>query len=195
MNFKTHRELEGRHAIMSASKGEWTGYSPDKLREVIIARQASMLGTKLHEFAKMAIDLGQMQPRNRKTVNLYINDCIGMRMSTEVVLKYSDFAFGTADAIKFDAKTRTLYIFDLKTGLHEAKMRQLEIYAAFFCNEYGWRPGEITIELRIYQNDDVRIWRSDDEEDGMDLIHNVSNHIGKLDAFHFMLDEMTQGGV
>ncbi len=195
MNFKNHRELEGRHAILSASKSEWTGYSTDKLREVVISRQASILGTKLHAFAAMAIELGHNMPKNRKTVNLYVNDCIGMRMATEVVLKYSDFAFGTADAIRFDEKTRTLYIFDLKTGLHEAKMRQLEIYAAFFCYEYGWRPGEITIELRIYQNDDVRIWSSNDPEDGLELLKNVSNHLGKLDEFHFMLQELSQGGV
>jgi len=194
MNFKTHKELEGRHAILAASKSEWTGYSTDKLKDMVISRQAAALGTRYHEFAKMAIDLGQNQPKTKKTLNMYINDCIGMRMSTEVVLKYSDWAFGTADAIRFDERTRTLYIFDLKTGIHEAKFRQLEVYAAFFCYEYGWRPGEINIELRIYQNDDVRIVSTADE-DGTELIHNVSNHIGQLDTFTYLLTELAQGGV
>jgi hypothetical protein len=36
-------------------------------------------------------------------------------------------------------------------------MRQLEIYVALFCLEYGVKPGEIEIELRIYQNDEVQI--------------------------------------
>ena len=36
-------------------------------------------------------------------------------------------------------------------------MEQLEIYAALFCLEYRKKPGEIDMELRIYQNDDVLV--------------------------------------
>jgi hypothetical protein len=36
-------------------------------------------------------------------------------------------------------------------------MEQLKIYAALFCLEYRFKPGEIQMELRIYQNDDVAI--------------------------------------
>ena len=36
-------------------------------------------------------------------------------------------------------------------------MRQLEIYSALFCLEYGIQPENIGIELRIYQNDEVLI--------------------------------------
>ena len=36
-------------------------------------------------------------------------------------------------------------------------MEQLEIYAALFCLEYKIKPGEIKIELRIYQNDDILV--------------------------------------
>jgi hypothetical protein len=36
-------------------------------------------------------------------------------------------------------------------------MHQLEIYAALFCLEYGAKPGQIEIELRIYQNDAIEI--------------------------------------
>ena len=34
-------------------------------------------------------------------------------------------------------------------------MEQLYIYAALFCLEYKMKPGEIDMELRIYQNDDI----------------------------------------
>ena len=34
-------------------------------------------------------------------------------------------------------------------------MAQLRIYAALFCLEYGIKPGEIGMELRIYQNDEI----------------------------------------
>jgi hypothetical protein len=35
-------------------------------------------------------------------------------------------------------------------------MEQLEVYAALFCLEYKVRPGDIEIELRIYQNDEIQ---------------------------------------
>ena len=93
------------------------------------------------------------QPRSRKTINAYINDGIGYKMSTEVVLYYSDRFFGTADTIAF--RNNFLRIHDLKTGVTPVKMEQLEVYAALFCLEYRIKPGEINMELRIYQNDDV----------------------------------------
>ena len=34
-------------------------------------------------------------------------------------------------------------------------MEQLEIYAALFCLEYKVKPGDIEVELRLYQNDDI----------------------------------------
>lgn len=74
-------------------------------------------------------------------------------MSPEVVLYYSPRFFGTADAISFTKNM--LRIHDLKTGRTKAKMEQLLIYAAYFCLEYGIRPGDISIELRIYQNGEV----------------------------------------
>ena len=84
---------------------------------------------------------------------MYVNDAIGYRMIPEQVLCYSANAFGTADAISF--RKNLLRISDLKTGITPANMLQLEIYAAFFCLEYQYRPGEIDILLRIYQNDEV----------------------------------------
>ena len=53
-------------------------------------------------------------------------------------------------------------IHDLKTGIRPAKFEQLEIYAALFWLEYGVRQSlgkldDITIELRIYQSQEVMI--------------------------------------
>jgi hypothetical protein len=74
-------------------------------------------------------------------------------MTPEQVLYYSDNCFGTADSISF--KDELLRIHDLKTGETPAKMDQLRIYASLFCLEYGIKPGEIKIELRIYQSGEV----------------------------------------
>ena len=76
-------------------------------------------------------------------------------MSTEVVLFYSPYFFGTADSISF--RNNFLRIHDLKTGVTPVHMEQLLIYVALFCLEYKIKPGEIQIECRIYQNDDILV--------------------------------------
>ena len=159
MNFNKHFELAGRHAILSPSKYAWTGYDTDKLESTIRSSFATQRGTELHEFAKEAIRLGIKLPRSPKTLNMYVNDAIGYRMTPEQVLFFSLNMFGTADAISFHEDI--LRIHDLKTGVAPAKFRQLEVYAAMFCHEYNVKPGAIKIELRIYQNDEVFILEPD----------------------------------
>ena len=83
----------------------------------------------------------------------YVNDAIGFKLTPEQVLYYSDYCFGTADAISF--RNNFLRIHDYKSGTTPAKMEQLLVYAALFCLEYKIKPGEIETELRIYQNDEI----------------------------------------
>lgn len=156
MNFIEHSELVGQHAFLSASKYAWVNYDPDKLISTYKNFQAAQRGTELHDFARRCIELGQKLPRSNKTLNMYVNDAIGYRMTPEQVLFYSGNCFGTADAISF--KNGRLRISDLKTGVTPVKMTQLEVYTALFCLEYNVKPGEIETELRIYQNDDVMFY-------------------------------------
>ena len=48
-----------------------------------------------------------------------------------------------------------------KTGVSPTSLTQLEVYVALFCLEYEVDPNSIEIELRIYQNDEVRIYTGD----------------------------------
>lgn len=159
MLFNRHSDLEGQHAFLSASKYHWINYDEEKLTRVFTARMASRRGTELHEFALNAIRLGIKLPKSARTLHLYVNDAIGYRMRPEQLLHYSDNAFGTADAISF--RRNKLRIHDLKTGLHPCSIHQLEVYAALFCLEYRYNPEDISIELRIYQNDSVDIYEGD----------------------------------
>jgi len=163
MRFNDHRALEGTHSYLSPSNYHWLNYDAEKFDDVFRNKFASVHGTKLHEFAKSCIELGQKLPKVSKTLNMYVNDCIGFRMTPEVILAYSGYAYGSADAIKYDTKPKRpkLSIFDLKTGVTPASFKQLIIYAAYFCLEYDIKPGEIDIELRIYQNDDIQILEPD----------------------------------
>ena len=165
MNFVKHLKLEGLHAPFSASQPHWLRYDDEKAITVFNNKKAAELGTRLHAWAKDTIDLGIKQPRSKKTLNAYVNDAIGYKMDTEVVLYYSDRFFGTADAICF--RKNILRIHDLKTGSVgkiEHHVEQLEIYAALFCLEYKVKPGEIEIELRVYKNDEVLVHKPTAED-------------------------------
>lgn len=164
MNFNKHFELKGKHALLSPSRYTWLRYTDEQLREFVRNYRAAEKGTELHEYAETAIRLGRKQPNTKETVNAYINDAIGFGMTPEVILKYSDVCFGTADALSFNEKRKKLRIHDLKTGVTPAKMDQLLVYAALFCLEYNFRPHEISTELRIYQNDDVIIFKPTPED-------------------------------
>ena len=156
MSFNPHSDLIGRHAFLSASNYHWINYDSEKLDEVFRNSQMARRGTELHELAFRLIRLGIKLPNSRQTLNMYVNDAIGFRMEPEQILYYSDNAYGTTDAIAF--RKNVLRVHDLKTGVNNSSMHQLEVYTALFCLEYAVKPGDIKIELRIYQNDEVEVY-------------------------------------
>lgn len=159
--------------MLGASQHAWLNYDEDKLFLAYKRIYAQAIGTWTHDYARRFIKYGQPAKTGDKTgllihlldnhipanvidINklfdtwrLYVNDSVRNRMRPEQVLYFSKNAFGTADAISF--KKEKLKIFDLKTGDRKATMEQLYIYAALFCLEYEYAPGEIEIETRIYQ--------------------------------------------
>lgn len=159
MKFNNHSNLKDKHAFMSASKYHWVNYDEEKLEESYNKFQATLKGTVLHDFACTCIQLGQKLPSSKKTLNMYVNDAVGFKMQPEQTLYYSDNCFGTADAISF--RKNMLRIHDLKTGVTKAHFEQLMIYAALFCLEYEFKPTDISMELRIYQNNEIAILNPD----------------------------------
>lgn len=163
MQWNDHsREVpEGAHALFGASNYHWTNYDEDKLEEVYRSNLAKEEGTMLHAFAAECITL-RRKLTGKDTLAKHVNDAIGFRMDAEVPLYYSENFFGTTDAISFrnhpDKESEFKYflrIHDLKTGKIPAKLRQLEVYAAFFFLEYKIKPEDTEIELRIYQSDNI----------------------------------------
>ena len=176
MNWNRHLNLSGLHAPFSPSQSSWLRYDDEQAMDVYVNKKAAELGTRLHQWAKDTIDLGIKQPRSRKTLYSYVNDAIGYKMDTEVILFYSERFFGTADAISF--RNGVLRIHDLKTGKTKVKMEQLEIYAALFCLEYKIKPSDIEIELRIYQNNEI-LYHKPTAEDIVPIMDKIV-HFDKL---------------
>lgn len=181
MIFTKHSNLEGLHAPFGASQSAWLRYDDEKILTAYRNMKAKEMGTRLHAWAKETIDLGIKQPRSKKTIYAYVNDAIGYKMDTEVVLFYSPRFFGTADAICF--RNGTLRIHDLKTGVTKVHMEQLMIYAALFCLEYKIKPTDIEIELRIYQSDEI-LYHNPPAED----IRSIMDRIVYLDKMLEQLD-------
>ena len=182
MIFNKHYNLEGLHATFSPSQSSWLRYDDDKTIEVYKNKKTAEMGTRLHAWAKETIDLGIKQPRSNKTLYAYVNDAIGFKMDTEVVLFYSERFFGTADTISFRPGPDGVYILrihDLKTGKVgkiESHLEQLEVYAALFCLEYKVKPEDIFIELRVYKNNEAIVHTPMAE----DIIH-IMNKIIHID--------------
>lgn len=187
MNYEKHSNLEGKHALIGASKHSWVNKNPEQILDMCARQYVTSIGTALHDIARKHVKHGfKLTKSSKKEVLLsviedykipgnaidraidydvvfdnlmnYVNDAIGYRMVPEQILYYSDNCFGTADAISsLDSivKNRMLRIHDLKTGTTPVHIEQLEIYAALFCLEYHMKPGDMDMELCIYQSGDI----------------------------------------
>ena len=211
MIWNDHSKLEGLHAFLGASQFHWINWSDETLEQRFYSRYSTEIGTAIHKLAEDCIKSRMKlnkQDKHLVDITLYhafipkgaydseailtnlmpfVNDAIGFHMSSEVILYYSDYCFGTTDAISFSEKEKVLRIHDLKTGSIPAHMEQLMIYAALFCLEYHKDPHNFTTELRIYQNYEVLIDNPnpDDIRKFMDLIvrsNTLVNNIRERNA-------------
>lgn len=185
MNFNKHYNLEGLHAPFGASKSSWLRYDEEKLTQTYKGLKAVEMGTRLHAWAAETIQLGIKQKSTQKALNRYVNDAIGYRMDTEVVLFYSDHFFGTADSICF--RNKTLRIHDYKSG-KSGHLEQLRVYAALFCLEYSVNPRDIDIILQLYKEEPVDNEQLGEEADPEDIlaimetIRKFDKILNKIDA-------------
>jgi hypothetical protein len=181
MNFNEHSRLPGAHAFLSPSNNAWVNYDDDKLDARFVTAWAAQRGTEMHALANDLIRLGVKLPDIKKTLNLYVNDAIGFRMTPEQTLYYSINCFGTTDAIAF--RNNFLRIHDFKNGVTKTSVTQLEVYAALFCLEYRYKPTELDgIELRIYQSNEARIYEGD--------IDAITHIMAKIIAFDKRIDAL-----
>lgn len=168
------------HATLSASKYHWIKYDEDKMIRAFMTQQAAQKGTELHALAALLIKHGQKLPDTGQTMSLYVNDAIGFMLQSEQVLFVSDNCYGTADAIGF--RNGKLRVSDYKSGITPTSFSQLKVYVAMFCLEYKMKPFEIEIEMRIYQNDEVRLEIADPDE--------ITHIMDKIRTFDVLINEL-----
>jgi len=153
--FNEHSDLRDKHAFLSASNYHWLNYDAQKLEARFHTYRSSRRGIDLHALAHEAIRLRILLAEVHESLAAYVNDGIEYEMSCEQPLYYSENCFGTADTISF--LENILRIHDLKTGISAVSIKQLEVYAALFCLEYGYSPYDIEIELRLYLRDEIQV--------------------------------------
>ena len=203
MNWNSHSNLIGKHALFSPSGYHWLNYDiSDETVDLVFkkykAQYSTIIGTTLHSYAEKRIRYRLRMYKTEKNNVLmylldagiplsvidldsmfenllhYVNDAIGFQMDPEVVLYYTENCFGTTDAIFF--RNKELRIHDYKSGIVPAHIEQPLIYAALFCLEYGIKPMDISTHLRIYQMNEI----IEDEPDP-ELIQKTMNQIVTLD--------------
>lgn len=181
MKWNDHNNLIGTHAFLSPSQCGWLKDDEEKVisryyNSYLAARRGDAMhalaadlireGIKLNQSDKHLITYGLRTKGFNERIDTeealmtllpYVNDAIGFRMSPEVLLYYTDAAYGCTDAIAFDEHSMFLRIHDLKTGVSPVHIEQLLCYAALFCLEYDFKPRDLRYELRIYQKGDVTI--------------------------------------
>lgn len=109
---------------------------------------------KISPFGERILDeIGYLPKGVFETTRVYIQDCVGFKMEPEKELRYSNLFWGTSDCVAF--RDGYLRIHDLKTGAVPAHMEQLQVYAALYCLMYDVKINDISVELRIYQNNEV----------------------------------------
>lgn len=210
-------KLRGEHSLFSPSSPSWMNYSDDQFIDALKRKYKSQIGTEMHEWSAIQIELGQKVGGVRdaaksirtmifqkyysdkyglsdfgktllanmkyvpsevySTIKAYVNDSVSYFMSPEEILEYSEYFFGTADALIFDERNSNLKIFDLKTGSTPAKIEQLYGYAALFCLCNKVDPFDISYDLRIYQNAEVLMDGSDPA-----TIKNIMDTIIRFDS-------------
>ena len=203
MQWNDHKQLEGKHAFLGASNFHWVNWNDQIFENRYYSQFSTTIGTAIHALAHDCIlNRTKLNKHDRHLIEItlyhayipkdaydpddilinlipFVNDAIGYHMSSEILLYYNNYCFGTCDAISFNEKERILRIHDLKTGTTTAHMEQLLIYAALFCLEYHKNPHQFKTELRIYQNFNIVVEEPDanDIETFMNLIQERSQTI------------------
>ena len=203
MQWNDHKQLEGKHAFLGASNFHWINWNDQIFENRYYSQFSTTIGTAIHALAHDCIlNRTKLNKHDRHLIEItlyhayipkdaydpddilinlipFVNDAIGYHMSSEILLYYNNYCFGTCDAISFSEKERILRIHDLKTGTTTAHMEQLLIYAALFCLEYHKNPHQFKTELRIYQNFNIVVEEPDanDIKTFMNLIQERSQTI------------------
>lgn len=189
MYWNDHHDLVGKHAYLSPSGYHWLGWTDDVFATRFYNQYATTIGTLVHALASNCIkhriklhkhDTALIEcelsrnyiPKESydssyiiQNVAPFVNDAIGFRLDSEVILYYSKWCFGTTDAIRDDTRLNILRISDYKNGQTPAKFDQLMIYAALYCLEYHKKPESFKkIELRLYQNLETSLMEANPED-------------------------------
>ena len=81
MIWNKHYNMNNKHAFLSGSKYSWLNYDDKKLVDTYNNYLSVQKGTELHELAADLIKHQIKLPRTKDTLNQYVNDAIGFKLT------------------------------------------------------------------------------------------------------------------
>lgn len=184
------------HSTFSPSDKSWLNFDREKIRQRVMMARAIQRGTELHELAKHCIDMRTPLDSSNGIISKYVKDCIELGMETEVTLTYSQDIGGTADAIRYDPVSNTLYVFDLKTGDRKTSIFQVVLYAALWCRTRYFEPMSLNYDLRVYSQNHFQRIASGEEPEGEELVavrvNDAAEHITYVQS---VIDDCIEEGL
>lgn len=79
-SFNKHEDLKGKHALFSPSQSAWLRYDEEKIIDKIRSQYRAPIGTEIHEFAAMQINL-RHKKSNVRTIEQEIENYIYTKYS------------------------------------------------------------------------------------------------------------------
>lgn len=126
--FNDHKNLAGLHAPFTASSSSWLRYDDDQIIERHLNRYRTAIGTELHEYAAVQIELGQKASSVKNLVN---------NAATYIYAKYN-------------TDNRKAYAMRLIEALRRLPSYVFESCKSYINDAIGYR---MTPELVLYYSD------------------------------------------
>lgn len=135
MNFNKHSVLKGQHALFSPSSSSWLRYDRNKVADRILSQYRAPLGTEIHEFAAIQIELAQKVNSIRH---------LKQSISSAIYIKYFN--------IDRENESRVPYALKLIRFLGELPDEVFETVKQYINDAIGYK---MSPEQILYYSDDI----------------------------------------
>lgn len=169
MNFNKHSVLKGQHALFSPSSSAWLRYDRNKVADRILSQYRAPLGTEIHEYAAIQIELAQKVNSIRH---------LKQSISSAIYIKYFN--------MDRENESRVPYALKLISFLGELPDEVFEIVKQYINDAIGYKM--IPEQILYYSDDLYGTTDAISFRDGFLRIHdlktgNMPAHMEQLETY------------